>query len=128
MDILLDTHTLLWWLNEHERLSPTARSLLIDESNSLHISIASMWEVAIKVSLGKLTGLSGGVKTLITRLYEIPVSLIPVMTSHVELVEDLPFIHRDPFDRLIVATAKAEDMTIMTIDDNIRKYDVQTIW
>ena len=102
--------------------------MLTDEANELYISIISAWEIAIKASLGKLPGLNGGVRIFLAKLKEMPVYLLPIAPSHVEIVETLPFIHRDPFDRLIVAAAKAEGMTILTADENIHKYDVPYLW
>jgi len=128
MKLLLDTHTALWWVNEYERLSPIAKDLLLNNANVLYISIASIWEIAIKVSVGKMQGLSGGVGTFNAKLKQMPISLLPVVPRHIEIVETLPFIHRDPFDRLIVAAAKAEGMTIVTIDENIHRYDVSCVW
>ena len=112
MKLLLDTHTTLWWVNEHEKLSLSARNILLDGANELYISIASLWEIAIKVSIDKMHGLNGGVSVFNAILKQMPVSIYPVIQRHIEIVETLPFIHRDPFDRLLVATAKAEDMVI----------------
>ena len=105
-----------------------AKAMLLNDAYTLYISIVSTWEIAIKVSIGKLLGLKGGVRTFLAKLDEMPVELLPVMPSHVEMVEALPFIHRDPFDRLLVATAKVEGMTILTADENIHKYDVSFAW
>jgi len=128
MNLLLDTHTALWWVNEHEKLSSKAKSLLLNDAHTLYISIVSTWEIAIKVSLGKMIGLKDGVKTFLTKLEEMPVYLLPVSPRHVEAVEKLPFIHRDPFDRLLIATAKTDNMSILTADENIYKYDVSYLW
>jgi PIN domain nuclease of toxin-antitoxin system len=128
MKILLDTHTMLWWVNDHENLSQTAKSILLTKDNELYLSIASAWEVAIKVSLKKLTCFNSGVKDFLRKIDILPISLFPIKPGHVEIVEILPFIHRDPFDRIIISAAKAEGMTILTADKNIHKYDVPTIW
>jgi len=128
MKLLLDTHTALWWVNEHEKLSSGAKTMLRDDSNGLYISIVSAWEIAIKASLGKLLGLNGGAKAFLEKLEHMPVYLLPIMPRHVETVETLPFIHRDPFDRLLIASAKADGMTILTADQNIHKYDVPSVW
>jgi len=93
-----------------------------------YISIASMWEIAIKVSLGKLLTLNGDAKAFFEKLEEMPVFLHPIKRRHVEMVETLPFIHRDPFDRLLVAIAKVDGMTILTADENIHQYDVPSVW
>jgi len=128
MKLLLDTHTALWWVNEYENLSSNAKKLLLDEACILYISIASIWEIAIKSSIGKLPGFNGGVGKFLSKMEEMPVDLITITLRHVEIVETLPFIHRDPFDRLLVATAIADGMTILTADENIRKYDVPSVW
>ena len=128
MKLLLDTHTALWWINEHERLSPRAKELLMDDSNELYISVASAWEIAIKISIGKLTEFNGGVGTFLDKASEMPVGLLSVESRHIALVETLPFIHRDPFDRLLIAVAKTDDMAILTADTNIPQYNVQTEW
>ena len=128
MKLLLDTHTALWLVNEHEKLSPKAKNLMLDSSHDLHLSIASLWEIAIKVSIGKLTELSGGVNTFIARMENMPIELLPIIPKHIEIVEVLPFIHRDPFDRIIIAAAKVEKMTVLTDDENIQKYDVSFVW
>ena len=128
MKLLLDTHTALWWVNEHEKLSSEAKALLLNDANALYVSVASMWEIAIKVSLGKLLWLNGGVSAFSEKMKDMPVHLLPVTLRHVEMVETLPFIHRDPFDRLLIAAAKAEGMTILTADENMRKYAVPCVW
>jgi len=128
MKLLLDTCTALWLVNEHEKLSSKAKALLLDNTHTLYISIVSAWEIAIKTSLGKLSGLNGGARNFLAKINDMPISLFSIAPRHVEIVETLPFIHRDPFDRLLVATAKAEDMTILTSDENIPKYDVQYVW
>ena len=102
-------------------MSSGAKVLLLNDAHTLHLSIVSTWEIAIKISLGKLIGLNGGVRAFISKIESMPIYLIPVAPRHVEIVEVLPFIHRDPFDRLLVAAAKADGMTILTADENIHK-------
>jgi len=128
MKLLLDTHTAIWWVNESEKLSSQTKAMLSNGTHMRYISIVSMWEIAIKVSLGKLLELNGGVRAFFEKLEEMPVFLHPLAPRHVEMVETLPFIHRDPFDRLLVAVAKADDMTILTADENIHQYDVPSAW
>ena len=128
MDILMDTHVALWWVNEHEKLSHKARSILLDESNNLHISIASLWEIAIKTSLGKLSDLNSGASSFQSQMQRMPVNLLHIEQHHTLVVEELPFFHKDPFDRMLVAQAMIEGMAILTIDENIHKYDILTIW
>ena len=128
MKCLLDTHTALWFVNEHERLSRETREILLDETHSFYISIASVWEIAIKSSIGKLTAFKGGIKAFLTKIEDSPISILPIEPCHIETVEALPFIHRDPFDRLLIATAKTDGLIIMTADENIQKYDVNWVW
>jgi PIN domain nuclease of toxin-antitoxin system len=128
MRLLLDTHTALWLFNEHEKLSNKVKNCLLDETNTLHISVISAWEVAIKTSLGKLSGFDGGVRMFLSTINQHPINLLTVKPRHVELVESLPFLHRDPFDRLLAATAIAEDMVLLTADPNIHMYAVDWIW
>jgi PIN domain nuclease of toxin-antitoxin system len=128
MKLLFDTHVAIWWLSAPKRLSSKARELLFDDSHSRYVSIVSAWEVAIKASIGKLPEFDGGVKAFLAEMKLNPVILLPVKTHYVEMVETLPFIHRDPIDRLLVATAKIENMTILTADENIQQYDVSAVW
>ena len=128
MKYLLDTHAALWFVNEHERLSLEARKILLDETHSFYISIASAWEVAIKASIGKMTEFKGGVKAFLTKIENSPISVLPITPNHIYTVEALPFIHRDPFDRLLIASAKIDGLIIITADENIQKYDVKWVW
>ncbi|MDR2560457.1 MAG: type II toxin-antitoxin system VapC family toxin [Holophagales bacterium] len=127
MKLLLDTHTALWWANEQEKFSPQVKAIMLNEEHRFFFSIASAWEIAIKVSVGKLA-IVGGIRAFFAKMGNSPISLLQVTQQHLEIVEALPFIHRDPFDRLLVAAAKAEGMTILTADGNIHKYDVPTVW
>ena len=128
MKLLLDTHTALWLFNQHEYLSANVKALLLDENNSLHISIASVWEVAIKNSLGKLSDFSGGLQAFLSAIQRSQIELVPIAVKHIQLIESLPFIHRDPFDRVLIATAQSNTMTILTADANIQKYDAKWQW
>ena len=93
-----------------------------------YISMASAWEVAIKNSLGKLPEFDGGVKRFLHAIQDNPIQLIGINSAYVEKIEELPYVHRDPFDRIIIATALCEEMMILTADENIQKYDVSWIW
>ena len=128
MRLLIDTHVALWLFNEYENLSPMAKSYLISQNNDLYISIASAWEIAIKHSLGKLPEFAGGVKRFLHAIKTQPIDLVGVSSKHVEKVEELSYIHRDPFDRILIATALCEGMAIVTADENIQQYEVNCIW
>ena len=127
MKYLLDTHTALWSLGEYDTLSKTATEIIANESGSLYVSIVSAWEVAIKTGVGKLD-FEGGSKRFIEEMRISRVKILGVESSHIHYVETLPLIHRDPFDRLLIAAAKVEDMTILTADKDIHMYDVLSLW
>jgi len=127
MKYLLDTHTAIWAFDDKSKLSETARAIIGDVTVSLCVSVISALEVAIKISLDKL-GFEGGSTEFLNRIRHNGIELLQIGESHLKYLETMPFIHRDPFDRLLVATAKTENMTIITADENIRKYDVLSIW
>jgi len=127
-NILLDTHTVLYWINKYEKLSDLAKITLEDEEIILYLSLASFWEIAIKTSNGKLSELHGGITEFLYRIQHIPVSVIPINLSYIKALEKLPKIHKDPFDRIIITTAQTENMPILTSDQKIHEYQVETIW
>jgi PIN domain nuclease of toxin-antitoxin system len=122
--LLLDTHAALWWLTDDQRLSETAARHVADDSNQVLLSAAVVWEVAVKRSLGKLRAppdfaaalLAGGLQPL------------AVTVEHAEAVEHLPWHHRDPFDRLLVAQASSEGAAIVSRDAALRDYGIPVIW
>jgi PIN domain nuclease of toxin-antitoxin system len=126
--LLLDTHVFLWALGAPERLSPKARELYLDADAKLLLSVASVWEIAIKASLGKLT-LPEPVKTFIpTRLESQRIDLLPIRVGHAVAVSELPFHHRDPFDRLLAAQAMEERLQILSSDPIFLRYAVERVW
>ncbi len=127
MKCLLDTHTVLWFFGDVEKLSKVVLATILDPSNEKYVSVASAWELAIKVSLGKLS-FEGGTAQFFETLAENGFCLLPVREEHIERVETLPFLHRDPFDRILVASAMTEEMCLITADTNIRLYDVASLW
>ncbi|CAN5868893.1 type II toxin-antitoxin system VapC family toxin [soil metagenome] len=128
MRALLDTHVFLWWINEDPRLSRTAREFLSDEENDLIFSVASVWEMAIKIGSGKLD-ITGDLGAYVSAyLRENNMEVLQVNLRHAAGIVELPDHHRDPFDRLLVAQALAEDVAIVTIDPQVTRYPVETIW
>jgi PIN domain nuclease of toxin-antitoxin system len=127
MRYLLDTHAFLWFFNDSEKLSETVSDILEDANVQKYVSMASLWEFSIKYSLGKHQ-FDGGLPRLWEMLTSNGFTILPIAKSHLEGTIQLPFHHRDPFDRLLIATAIAEDMTIITADENIRKYGVPWLW
>src|SRR5437868_256194 len=103
MTYLLDTHSFLWFINDDKELSATAKMLIEDPENVIFLSVASLWEIAIKVSLGKLDVPSPFTEFMLEQLHENNIALLGIKPEHLGVVVMLPFYHRDPFDRLIIA-------------------------
>ena len=124
---LLDTHTAMWYFNGDKALSKTAREIILKLSNQIHLSIISVWELAIKINLGKLD-FTGRSDRFVNLSETDGFTILPIKTSHLTVLESLPLHHRDPFDRLLIATALDEQMSLISADRNIAQYDVPLIW
>ncbi|MCL2802248.1 MAG: type II toxin-antitoxin system VapC family toxin [Treponema sp.] len=124
---LLDTHTAIWFFEGNSSISSKADQIIRNRTNRIYMSMISAWELTIKISLGKLR-FSADVEGFIQVAQENDITFIPLEIAHLSVLKNLPLIHRDPFDRLLVATAIAEEMTLITIDENIAKYEVSQIW
>jgi len=127
MNYLIDTHALLWMMFEPKKLSLKASEILSDKYLQKFISITSLWEIAIKNRIGKLS-LPMGMVGIFFKIDAVGIGRIGVNQRHIEIFNTLPLLHRDPFDGIIIATALSESMTIITGDENIQKYDVSWIW
>lgn len=130
MNLLLDTHTFLWFAGrqQYTLLPGATREILEDESNSLFLSYASIWELTIKVSIGKMK-LTETISELVQfQQARIDLHLIPFHLKHFDLIETLPFHHKDPFDRLLIAQAQVEGLTIVGVDAVFDQYGVKRIW
>lgn len=128
MQILLDTHAFLWWIEDDPQLSDVARATIEDGAHELFFSAASGWEIAIKSQIGKLH-IPDNLEQFITeQLYRNNFAVLPIQLSHTLHVHALPLLHRDPFDRILIAQSTIEEMPILTIDSQISQYKVQTIW
>jgi len=125
--ILLDTHAWLWTVSAPERLSSHARGLVEGREHELYLSAASAWEIAIKYSQGKLRLPDPPLKFVPSRLQQLGVVSLPIDHVHALHVSTLPEHHRDPFDRLLVAQAQLEHLSILTSDAVFAAYDVRTI-
>lgn len=123
MNLLLDTHVLLWWLDDDPTLSEAARVAISEPENTVFLSAVVIWEIRIKQGLGKLT-LPDDFRRVVGRQR---FTNLPVMVDHADAVGGLPDIHRDPFDRMLVAQAQQERLTIVTRDRAIPRYGVPTI-
>ncbi|HEX3185769.1 MAG TPA: type II toxin-antitoxin system VapC family toxin [Pyrinomonadaceae bacterium] len=127
MKLLLDTHIFIWWVDQPEKLSLAALSALEDEANELLLSVASVWEMQIKIQLGKLK-LSLPLKELINNQQETNDLMVsPVALTHVLALNSLPFHHKDPFDRLLIAQSIEEKLTIVTADSQFSAYSAKLL-
>lgn len=127
MRLLLDTHVLLWWLHEAHRLRKATRRLLRDPENVLLWSAASTWELAIKLQLGKLH-IDGSLREMLAdAAKEQHLQLLPVHHEHVARVAELPPLHRDPFDRLLIAQAAVEGVPLLTGDPQLAGYGIECL-
>jgi PIN domain nuclease of toxin-antitoxin system len=127
VNLLLDTHAFLWIVNGGP-LSQTARSLFMDTENKLFFSAASYWEISIKLSIGKLSLADDWAEQFDVEMAANGIQWLPIAPEHCRKIIELPLIHQDPFDRLLIAQALCEDMTIVTADGNIQAYSAATAW
>jgi len=127
MNYILDTHVLLWFWQDEVKLSEKARQIILNKDFKKSISIASLWEISIKNRIGKLF-LANGISDIFDRIETNGFGLLRMDRKCVEIYNTLPLIHRDPFDGMIVATAISENMSVITSDENIQKYNVKWVW
>lgn len=127
MNLLLDTHTLIWFLEGETTLSTNAKKLIENPANTNFVSVATFWEMAIKVSLKKLE-MQISIQNLKKLLWENGIEVLPITIENTLFVSQLPFHHKDPFDRLLIAQAVNENMILVSKDEAMHLYNVQTIW
>lgn len=127
MKYLLDTHVVLWVAENSSLLSDKARKAVLNVNAKKYVSIASAWEVAIKLGTKKLD-IHGGLPEFFKMIDNNGFSTLPVEREYLSCLSALPDYHKDPFDRLLLATAIAEGMTLVTSDENIRKYGIRCLW
>jgi len=128
MKVLLDTHAFLWLVTDDDRLSENARQAFLDEENSLFFSAASLWEICIKRSLGKISLKRGWLETIRNEMKDNAIQWLSIEIPHCAEVTKLPFHHRDPFDRMLIAQAIVEDMQLLSQDSRLSAYGVGRIW
>jgi PIN domain nuclease of toxin-antitoxin system len=128
MRLLLDTHAFLWFVLNDPALSPKARDLIADPKNDLYLSPASHWEIAIKISIGKYQ-IPGSFETWMNQQLQInDISILPIEIAHTAAVTNLPFHHKDPFDRLLIAQSLTEAIPIVSADSTLNAYGVTRLW
>lgn len=128
MDLLLDTHALLWWLAGDSSLSPAAQAAITDETNPVFISAASGWEIAIKHRLGKLSGIAAVVADLDGAIVEQGFIGLPITVRHGQAAGALPGPHRDPFDRMLIAQAMLDNLVLISNEQPFDAYGVKRLW
>ena len=128
MDLLVDTHAIIWMSSQPHRLSPTVRALLEDENNAVSVSMISFWDMAIKISLGKLDLSAGWMGKLQDFMRDNAVFNLPLRPEHCTTLASLPFLHRDPFDRMLIAQALTEKQTLISKDRSMSSYEIEVIW
>lgn len=128
MKYLLDTHVMLWFMEDSSELSKNAKRILMNGKNELFWSAVSFWEITVKISLGKLE-LEDEWQVILEREKKVNrIQDLPIYHKHCEPNLKLPWHHRDPFDRLLICQAIVEDLILLTKDDNIPRYKVKTKW
>lgn len=127
MIYLLDTNALLWAMENKDLLPEPAREAIIDGENDVYVSIASLWEISIKLSINKLD-LTKTLDEIIQEMDRQGMFVLPVSLGAIRKVRNMPFHHRDPFDRLIIAQAQADDLTVITKDETFEEYEVKLLW
>ncbi|MCC5607939.1 type II toxin-antitoxin system VapC family toxin [Nostoc sp. CHAB 5834] len=128
MRLLLDTHTFIWYVTDNSRLSNQVVELINDENNEILLSIASLWEIAIKHNLGKLS-LNQPFEIFITQQLNLnDFRLLDIKISHITVVATLPLHHRDPFDRILIAQALVENIPLLSADKIFDAYPIRRVW
>jgi len=128
MKLLLDTHTFIWWDSEPAKLSPQVLALCQDRTNSLLLSVASVWEMQIKLQLGKLKLDLPLAEIIESQQQRNNIEILPVLLTHVLALQSLPAHHKDPFDRLLIAQANVEEAALASSDPVFAKYTVNVLW
>lgn len=126
MQLLIDTHILIWFLEGNNLLSKSRRQIIANPNNDVFVSIASLWEIAIKISVGKLT-LAKPLADVIKQIAVENIEILLIAPEHILQVSVLPFHHRDPFDRIIIAQSQVENLPIMTDDGEFGNYGVKIL-
>lgn len=128
MKLLLDTHTFLWFIAGNPAISARALQLIQEPANQRFLSTASLWEMAIKASLGKLEIATSFEELVASQVEANAIQLLEIAPRHLEVLRRLPFLHRDPFDRLIIAQSLSDQMPVLGRDDVFEDYGVERIW
>ncbi len=126
MRLLLDTHILIWFLEGNVLLANSRQQIITRAQNDVFVSIASLWEMAIKISLGKLA-LAQPLTNVVNQLAAENIEILPIQPAHILQVSTLPFYHRDPFDRIIISQSKVENLPLMSDDPEVANYGIKIL-
>ncbi len=127
MKLLLDTHAFIWFVENDLNLPHKLKIEIENPSNEIYVSLVSLWEIAVKVSLNKLS-MSIDIPSLISKIEACGFLILPIFSEHIVLVSSLPFHHRDPFDRMLIAQTLCEKITIVSKDGFFSEYGVKLLW
>lgn len=128
MRVLLDTHTFLWFITDDAHLSPLARTTLEDAATERFLSVASLWEIAVKIAIGKLALRQPFAPYIPEQVRRNGITLLPIEIAHLAQITTLPPHHRDPFDRLLIAQAMVEHLPILGADQAFDAYPISRLW
>lgn len=128
MRYLLDTHTFLWWVADSAELSDTVRTLIGDVGNEVMFSVVSAWEIAIKYSIGRLSLSKRPREFVQEQLRKVDFQVLPIRLEHSLEAAELPALHSDPFDRLLVAQCRCDNLTLMSRDTHLARYPIRVLW
>ena len=128
MKVLMDTHTFLWWNTDDPLLSVRTKKIIADGKNDVFLSAASVWEIVIKTARGRLVLPEPPAQYISKRMSLYRFRSLPIQISHAVHVYELPPIHNDPFDRMLIAQSQLESLPILTKDEDIQRYELETIW
>jgi PIN domain nuclease of toxin-antitoxin system len=128
MKVLMDTHSFLWWDTDDARLSLRAKEMIADKRNEVFLSAASVWEIVIKTAKGRLILPAPPAQYIASRMSLYRFQAMPIQIKHAVQVYELPPYHHDPFDRLLIAQSQLEALPLLTRDEDILRYDLDTIW
>jgi PIN domain nuclease of toxin-antitoxin system len=128
MKLLLDTHTFLWWDSDPNRIPPATCALMEESNNELLVSLVSFWEIQIKTQLGKLTLRTTLSSIIFEQQEENGILILPITLPHILELDNLPQHHKDPFDRLLIAKSRQENIKIVSKDSAFNQYDCQILW
>ncbi|RZM82297.1 type II toxin-antitoxin system VapC family toxin [Leptolyngbya iicbica] len=128
MKLLLDTHTFIWWDSQSSQIQKTTLDLLKNPDSALFLSLVSVWEIQIKVHLGKLELQAPLLEIVQRQVSQNAISILPITLDHIIELDQLPWHHKDPFDRLLIAQSRTEAAVLVSKDPAFASYDCQTLW